>query len=304
MEKNETFNGHNLPVVTLSINRMLDLYSEEPLITPGDAVKLVSDHIYNSAKEFSCVICLDTGLAPICVGILGVGTHNDAPMNARDVVQYGIISNASYLILVHNHPSNRKNGDGLKPSPADISNTDLISKACNLMNMQLFDSIIINTMNTEKGKSVPAYYSMRTHKHGQVAKIVKKNFEEFVNHKANEADIDWINKNKTIEKMFGFDPSEKSRENVSVAYNEKQFEYYARKLRSPEGGIALTSREENKLRKIATDQWFEDSLKTTPTFANKISRAEYEELCIANAIKERRAKQEEIDKEYEELPPL
>jgi len=58
----------------------------------------------------------------------------------RIVYQFALLSNASALILAHNHPSG-----SLKPSAADIAVTKKIKAAGELMDIRLLDHLIITT---------------------------------------------------------------------------------------------------------------------------------------------------------------
>lgn len=66
------------------------------------------------------------------------GTVDHVPVYPREVVKRALELNASALILVHNHPS----GDPT-PSPADISMTNQILEACQVLGLTLHDHLII-----------------------------------------------------------------------------------------------------------------------------------------------------------------
>lgn len=66
------------------------------------------------------------------------GTVDHVPVYPREVVKRALELNASAIILVHNHPS----GDPT-PSPADISMTQQINDACQVLNLAVHDHLII-----------------------------------------------------------------------------------------------------------------------------------------------------------------
>ncbi|QIE41029.1 JAB domain-containing protein [Rhodobacteraceae bacterium SC52] len=66
------------------------------------------------------------------------GTVDHVPVYPREVVKRALELNASALILVHNHPS----GDPT-PSQADITMTDRIQSAANVLGLTLHDHLII-----------------------------------------------------------------------------------------------------------------------------------------------------------------
>lgn len=66
------------------------------------------------------------------------GTVDHVPVYPREVVKRALELNASALILVHNHPS----GDPT-PSQADISMTNQVQDACQVLGLTLHDHLII-----------------------------------------------------------------------------------------------------------------------------------------------------------------
>ncbi|WP_417250292.1 RadC family protein [Celeribacter sp.] len=66
------------------------------------------------------------------------GTVDHVPVYPREVVKRALELNASALILVHNHPS----GDPT-PSEADVTMTNQIRDAAEVLGIQLFDHLII-----------------------------------------------------------------------------------------------------------------------------------------------------------------
>jgi DNA repair protein RadC len=66
------------------------------------------------------------------------GTVDHVPVYPREVVKRALELNASALILVHNHPS----GDPT-PSPADISMTNQVQDAAQVLGLVLHDHLII-----------------------------------------------------------------------------------------------------------------------------------------------------------------
>jgi DNA repair protein RadC len=59
--------------------------------------------------------------------------------DVRITLQYAIKSNASGIIVCHNHPSGN-----LNPSESDTKITQKIKEAGNIMDIQLLDHLIIN----------------------------------------------------------------------------------------------------------------------------------------------------------------
>ena len=61
-------------------------------------------------------------------------------VDVRIVMQAALLTNASGIIIAHNHPSGN-----LKPSGSDIKMTAQIKNACKIMNMNLLDHIILTS---------------------------------------------------------------------------------------------------------------------------------------------------------------
>ena len=91
-------------------------------------------------QESFKLICLDVKLKPVGVFVISVGTINHTIVHPRDIFQRAILCNASSIVVSHNHPS----GD-VNPSAEDRKITDMISKAGEIMGIELLDHIIMGT---------------------------------------------------------------------------------------------------------------------------------------------------------------
>ena len=118
------------------------LYSEEPVNTPGAAVKLVADTLKDYDREVFAVVNLRPDLKPINLNIVSIGALDYAMAHPREVMKSAILSNASSILLIHNHTT-----DNLNPSREDIQVTDRMSKICELMGIKLTDHVIIGPGN-------------------------------------------------------------------------------------------------------------------------------------------------------------
>ena len=76
------------------------------------------------------------------LGVFNVseGGISETVVDIRLILQSVILSNASGIILAHNHPSGN-----LKPSIQDDDITNRIKKACEIMNISLLDHIVITS---------------------------------------------------------------------------------------------------------------------------------------------------------------
>lgn len=171
-----------IPSGILKVDYDLPLLGE---IWGGDAstaVLCIADKIVNLQKEMSFVLCLDDIGRPICVGMLGYGSTSGVEMSIREIAQFALLTNARSVILLHNHPGNGRNINELKPSKQDIEIASKVAETLNLFEIDLCDSIIVNSAwlknyflvpeiykemdeyIRERYTRVPAYYSMRENK--------------------------------------------------------------------------------------------------------------------------------------------
>ena len=89
-------------------------------------------------REMCVVVNMDTKGTPINYNVVSIGDLTNTLVTPREVFKSGILSNASGIILVHNHPS----GDP-SPSSEDVSVTIRIQRACLILGIKLLDHIII-----------------------------------------------------------------------------------------------------------------------------------------------------------------
>ncbi|MDO4170589.1 MAG: JAB domain-containing protein [Lachnospiraceae bacterium] len=139
---------YQLDKVSIRMVKEPPLYSKEQMTTPEAAVRVIKEAIDDYDREVFCVINLRADLSPINMNIVSVGALNMALAHPREVMKSVILSNASNIMIMHNHPSGR-----LVPSKADITTTDHLSQLCNLMEIPIVDHIIVGP-----GKD---YYSFR-----------------------------------------------------------------------------------------------------------------------------------------------
>ena len=111
-------------------------YSGEQLTCTADLVTFVH-RLNDSDVERMLVLYLDAqnqlcGLYPV------TGTVNQAVVYPREVLKHTLLSGASAMILVHNHPSGMT-----RPSDADIRLTKTLQEASKLIDVQVHDHWIV-----------------------------------------------------------------------------------------------------------------------------------------------------------------
>jgi signal transduction histidine kinase/DNA-binding response OmpR family regulator len=111
---------------------------KEKLSEPSVAYKLFR-YLANEPREKFLVVYLDSQNRIIAYDELSSGTTNETVVYPKEVVKNALLTNASSVILIHNHPS----GD-LSPSGNDIIITAAISQACEIMDINVADHLIIS----------------------------------------------------------------------------------------------------------------------------------------------------------------
>lgn len=106
--------------------------------SPMVLVNLLMDEMRYLCKEHFKIAILDTKNQILAIENISIGTLNASIVHPRDVFKIAIKRNANSLILIHNHPSGDPN-----PSNEDISITNRLVDAGNLIGIKVLDHIII-----------------------------------------------------------------------------------------------------------------------------------------------------------------
>jgi DNA repair protein RadC len=111
--------------------------------TPDEAAAYwrmhIADHPYfNPECECLVVLVLNTRRRVKGHYLVSIGTMNTLLVHAREVYRLALMTSASAIVLMHNHPS----GDPT-PSEADIKVTRDLMRAGQLLQIELIDHVII-----------------------------------------------------------------------------------------------------------------------------------------------------------------
>ncbi len=110
----------------------------EILTTLEDCGKYLVPRFFGRTKETVFLLCLDAKCKVLCCKELGEGSVNSASISVRKVVETALSSNATTVVLAHNHPS------GIAvPSSEDIQTTKRIAGALNAVEIYLADHIVV-----------------------------------------------------------------------------------------------------------------------------------------------------------------
>jgi len=138
----EDHNVFELSQVSVRLEKERPLLSNKPIVRPEDAILLVKDLLDDYDREVMCLVNLQTDGKPINMSIASIGTINASLVSPRELFKAAILSNAAAMILIHNHPSGR-----IQPSREDHLVTKRMQELCDIMEIPLWDHIIIGAGN-------------------------------------------------------------------------------------------------------------------------------------------------------------
>jgi len=138
-----------LEMASVRLVKDAPLMSKNPIKTPEDAVKVLGKYLCQMDREVICVINLRTDGCPINCSVCSMGAIDQAVTHPREILKTAILSNATSMVLMHNHPSSN-----LTPSKDDTMLTDRLVTVCEIIGIPLVDHIIVGGDNSE-------YFSFR-----------------------------------------------------------------------------------------------------------------------------------------------
>lgn len=105
-----------------------------------ELLKEVYDFRTIDYKESFYVLLLNK--ANTCIGVskIEVGSTSGVVVNVKEIYQLALRTNASYIIISHNHP-----GGNLKESEADRKITRTVKVGCELLDIELLDHVIMTS---------------------------------------------------------------------------------------------------------------------------------------------------------------
>ena len=122
--------------------------------SPYDATIFARSLMEDLDREYTMVVNLNNKLKPINYNIISIGDLTTAQVSLTNVFKSSILSNAYGFMFFHNHPSGEAT-----PSEADMEMTKQMIEAGKLMNIPLFDHIIIVGKNRDYLSQ--SYFSFR-----------------------------------------------------------------------------------------------------------------------------------------------
>lgn len=133
---------------TLARRMAQEIRREQPILeTPEQIAELLREETRVLEVECFHVLLLNTRRRLIRDERISQGTLDSTLVHPREVFKHAITSNASAVVLVHNHPS----GDPT-PSEADIKVTRDLIRAGRLLKIDVMDHVILGKRSEERPK--------------------------------------------------------------------------------------------------------------------------------------------------------
>jgi DNA repair protein RadC len=129
-------------IAAFEISRRVDvqkkLFSSKKITSPNDIAEIFIPLLRDKVKEEFYVICLNSANRITKMELISIGNLNASVVHPREVFKVAIDNNSANIILLHNHPSGNS-----EPSNEDISVTRKMAEAGKLLDIQVFDHIIV-----------------------------------------------------------------------------------------------------------------------------------------------------------------
>ena len=131
-------NPNEIRVVNIRMVREPSLYSETPVMTPQDAMKVIAKEMASYDREVFGILNLKNNGQVINMNICSVGTLNASLVSTRETMKSAVLSNSSAFLVFHQHPSGNP-----QPSEEDMAVTEKLAKAGEILDIRMLDHIII-----------------------------------------------------------------------------------------------------------------------------------------------------------------
>ena len=131
---------YGLDQVAIRMVKMPPLMSRVPINNPKAAVRLICGTLKEFDRETLVVVNFQSDMKPINMNFVSMGTLDTSPAHPREILKTSILSNASSIMLFHNHPSG-----SLLPSRKDVEITEMMMRACQIIGIPILDHIIVGT---------------------------------------------------------------------------------------------------------------------------------------------------------------
>ncbi len=151
--------------VCLEIKSELTTVGPECISNALDAQEFIYNTIGKKTVECFEVIFMDFDYTPINYSVIGIGDDSKTNIDIAEIFKIALLSNAKHILVAHNHL-----GCSVIPSESDIKTTREIGYIGKILNIELIDSVIINSKNQ--------YFSIRKHELEKAENAVESNLQD------------------------------------------------------------------------------------------------------------------------------
>lgn len=133
-------------VAAFEISRRVESQSkwfyDKAITSPAEVAKIFIPILRDELKEKFIVVSMNAANKIIRYNIISTGNLTSSIVHPREVFKVAIENNSANIILIHNHPSGN-----CEPSNDDIRTTRKLVDAGKLLDIEVFDHIIIADNN-------------------------------------------------------------------------------------------------------------------------------------------------------------
>ena len=136
--------NNELKVVNVRLVKDESLYSDREIHSKYDAIEIMGNELRKYDREVFCVLNLKSNGSVINMNVVSMGTLNSSLVSPREVFKSSILSNAAYMIAIHNHPSGT-----VKPSREDFETTKRLVDCGKILEIPMIDHLIVASRSNE-----------------------------------------------------------------------------------------------------------------------------------------------------------
>jgi len=114
-------------------------YRTKQIKNPQDLAELGLKFLKNADREMFILVSLNPRHFINCIHLVSIGTVNASIVSPREVMKVAILSNATEIAFIHNHPSGEA-----EPSEDDIQITRRLEECGKLFDIKLLDHVIVS----------------------------------------------------------------------------------------------------------------------------------------------------------------
>lgn len=143
---------NRINIVTVKMEKVKSMLVDNKQVTsPQDVYEIIKKYLDGADREHLVLLTLNTKNAINSITTVSIGSLNSSVVHPREVFKTAILTNASSIIMAHNHPS----GDPA-PSREDINITERIKEGGKLLGINLLDHVVIgdNSYSSLKEKGL------------------------------------------------------------------------------------------------------------------------------------------------------